>query len=860
MSRLALICLLSLAVMPVAGGGEEPAQCLTWSRLPELPGTTGLGGPFAGISDGVLIVAGGANFPDAPPWESGDKIWHDRIYVLEKDAPDWMTGFALDRPLAYGASITMDDGIVLIGGCDAERSYDSVTLLRWDRDSRKPVLQPLPPLPEPSAFHAAGLIGDTIYVAAGRRSNDPMDLEKAFWTLNLSQTQDARKWIELESWPGPARIKAVAAVQSTGGGQSCFYLFSGKTPVRNEAGEIDLRYLTDGYRFDPGAAEGEAAWKRVADLPHPVAAACGMSSGQSHILVFSGSTGRHIGKPVEERPEFPPGILAYHAITDTWTAAGEIPRSVVTTAACRWDGNIVIASGEIRPGVRTPAVQVAEPASARLDFGWVNYAVLFTFLLLLIGMGIFFSRREKTTRDFFLAGKRIPWWAAGLSIYATQLSAITFVATPAIAYATNWLVYPSYFTIFLMAPVVIMFYLPFFRRLDMTTAYEYLERRFGVAVRIFGSASFIVFQLGRMAIVVYLPALALSAITGMDIYVCILHMGLLATAYTVLGGMEAVIWTDVIQVVVLLGGFLIGLIIIVAGEGGPGRILETAIADGKLTLFTSSASFTELATWSLLLGAFALQFGPYTTDQAVVQRYMTTKDERAAARGVWLNGIISVPTGALFFAMGTCLYIFFKNHPDLLTVGMQNDQVFPLFIARKLPPGVSGLIIAGIFAASMSSLDSSMHSIATAFTTDFYRRFKGGASDRECLRLARGIIIVLGILTVIAASALARYDIKSLFLFFQGLLGLLSSSLAGIFILAIFTRRASAAGALTGALTSVALLFYVTRFTDINFYLYAVIGTAACVAVGYAASLAMPGAGKDLAGLTWFTRIKEQNR
>jgi Na+/proline symporter len=154
----------------------------------------------------------------------------------------------------------------------------------------------------------------------------------------------------------------------------------------------------------------------------------------------------------------------------------------------------------------------------------------------------------------------------------------------------------------------------------------------------------------------------------------------------------------------------------------------------------------------------------------------------------------------------------------------------------------------------MSSLDSSMHSISTALTTDFYRRFKKNVTDRACLSLARWIIIALGILTVLGASALARFDIKSLFLFFQGLLGLLSSSLVGIFILAVFTRRAHSAGVMTGAIASVALLFYVTRYTDLNFYLYAVVGIATCVVVGYGTSLLIPGAAKDLTGLTFATR------
>jgi len=855
-ARTAAWLFICLALCAFLQAEEEEGQSLTWSQLSELPGTPGLGGPFVGVHNGALIVAGGANFPDAPPWEGGSKVWYSGIYVLEEDADRWLKGYELDAPLAYGAALSLDEGVLLIGGCDADKAHDSVTLLQWDLEENEVVRKSLPPLPMPLAFPAAGRIGSTVYVAAGQRSTDPCDCEKAFFALDLARPEGERQWIELQAWPGSSRIKAVAAVQSQGNGEPCFYLFSGEVPTRNAEGGIDRRYVEDAYRFNPAAPPGEPSWIRVADLPRPAAAGSAVAVGQSHIALFSGSTGEHILEPPAGQPEFPAKVLAYHTITDTWAAAGPMPQGVVTTGACRRDGKIVIASGEIRPGVRTPMVQVAKPVAGRFAFGFWNTLILVLYLTLLVGMGFYFSRREKSTDDFFLAGKRIPWWAAGLSIYATQLSAITFVATPAIAYGTNWLIFPTYFLFLLMAPVVIRFYLPFFRRLNVTTAYEYLERRFSVSVRLFGSLSFTVFQLGRMAVVVYLPALALSAITGMGIHFCIVLMGVLATIYTVLGGMEAVVWTDVIQVFVLLGGFLSGLLLVIFSEGGPGAIFETALSEGKLTLFTGSMSFTELATWSLLLGSFALQFGPYTTDQAVVQRYMTTRDEKAAAKGIWLNGIISVPSGFLFFAMGTCLYIFFKNHPDLLTVGMQNDQVFPLFIARKLPPGISGLIIAGIFAASMSSLDSSMHSIATAITTDFYRRFRKGATDRSSLLLARSIVISLGVLAIVMASVLASFDIKSLFLFFQGLLGLLSSSLVGIFMLAIFTRRAHAAGVLIGAVASIAVLFYVTQFTTINFFLYAVIGIVVCVSVGYAASLILPGRTGDLTGLTYATRDK----
>ncbi len=405
-----------------------------------------------------------------------------------------------------------------------------------------------------------------------------------------------------------------------------------------------------------------------------------------------------------------------------------------------------------------------------------------------------------------------------------------------------------------MAPIVVVFYLPFFRRLNVTTAYEYLERRFNVAARLFGSLSFVVFQFGRMAVVVYLPALALSAVTGMNIYACIIAMGMLATVYTVLGGMEAVIWTDVLQVVVLWGGMLLTLALIFLDVGGLSAVFETARADAKFTMFNWTWETTQMATWLIILGNFVLQFGPYTTDQAVIQRYMTTKDERAAARSIWLNGILTIPFALIFFSLGTALYVYFKSHPELLSIGMENDKIFPLFVSEKLPPGISGLVIAGIFAASMSSLDSSMHSVATALTIDFYRRFRPAAPDASCLKLARALTIVAGVAGTLLALALATYDIKSLFFLFQKLLGLVGSGLVAMFILGIFTRRANTIGALAGAISSIAILYYVAFHTSVHFYLYAIIGIGSAIIIGYAVSLMTPTSVRDLAGLTWYTR------
>ena len=359
-----------------------------------------------------------------------------------------------------------------------------------------------------------------------------------------------------------------------------------------------------------------------------------------------------------------------------------------------------------------------------VNFGIVNYLTLAAYLSLIIWMGWYFSKRNTSSDDYFLGGKRVPWWAAGLSIYATMLSAITYLSQPALAFSFDWQAYLGYFGILIMAPVVIAFYLPFYRKLNITTAYEYLEKRFDLATRMFGSISFVLFQLARMGIVVYLPALALSTVIGMDIYVAIVLMGILAIIYTVLGGIEAVIWTDVLQVAVLILGLIAGMTFVIIEMNDFSGIISTAVHDDKLRMFDWRFSTTEIVTWSMFIGSIALNIAPYTTDQAVVQRYLTTPSEQEAKKSIWLSGLLAVPAGLLIFGMGTFLYVYFKGHPELINIGMENDRIFPLFIANQLPAGVAGLVIAGIFSASMSSLDSSMHSVSTVVTVDFYKRFR----------------------------------------------------------------------------------------------------------------------------------------
>ena len=840
---------------------EQAPTVLEWSQLPPLPDPIGLAGPFAGVSNDVLIIAGGANFPDGPFWEGNPKLWHDKVFALTDPQGNWISDFKLPRPLGYGVSLTWNDKVVCLGGGDKDRHYADVFMLNWT--GNKLEIIPLPPMPGPCAFSAGVLVNNIVYVAGGQETPSSTEALRNFWALDLSGDAQNMKWEQLEPWPGKARILPVMAAQ-----EGDVFLISGARLYKGTDGKATREFLTDCYRYNPQSKR----WKRIADTPRPIVAAPnpGMPLGHAHILFLSGDDGENFFRAAElkdKHPGFSPDLFVYNTITDTWTKMGEFPKNIpsdlgkyrnagtwppVTTTITKWKGQYVVPAGEARPGVRTPKVLWAKPTSIAGSFGRLNWVVLGAYLVVLIGMGLYFFKREKTTNDFFLAGRRIPWWAAGLSIFGTQLSAITFLAMPARAYATDWVLLILNIGICASAPFIIYLYLPFFRRLNIITAYEYLEKRFHVSIRILGSLSFITFQLGRMGIVVLLPALALSAVTGMNVYLCIALMGLLSTIYTVVGGMEAVIWTDVLQAIVLIGGAIIALGIIIANlDGGFSDLISIGLENHKFNLAHLNWDWTSDALIVVILGAiFTNSLVPYTTDQAVIQRYLTTPDEKQAAKAIWVNGFLAIFAGVLFLLVGTGLFVFYKANPQRLVPIEKTDQIFALFISRQMPPGLAGLVIAGVFAAAMSSLDSSMHSISTAVTTDFVRRFRPNLAESTYLLFARCLIIALGISGTAIAMLMASIEIKYLWDFSLGIMGLLGGTLAGLFMLGIFTRKVGVLHAWIGAITSFFTLLYVKLGTDLNGLLYGVIGVTTCFVTACLLSRILPTKITKMAGLT----------
>ncbi len=419
---------------------------------------------------------------------------------------------------------------------------------------------------------------------------------------------------------------------------------------------------------------------------------------------------------------------------------------------------------------------MADKMAFKKGFGPVAWSVLTLYFLLMAGMAWYFMRKKKTTADYFTGGGKIPWYVAGMSIFATMLSSISFLALPAQCYVSDWRYYPLTLGIFALAPVVIYFYLPFFRRLRVASAYEYLERRFNAAVRLFASGAYVVFMVSRVAIVTLLPALALNAMTGVSIDGCILVCGAATIVYCAFGGFEAVVWSDFVQGIVLVTGAIAIFVALIMGtDGGLAGAWASAFANGKTTLLDLRLVATEPVLWVVVVLAIIENLSTYTSDQCVIQRYMSVKDEKAAARSIWFNGIFTVFVCAVFFSIGTALWTYYRSHPEML------DPILPFFIVSGLPPALAGLVAAALFAATISTLSANLSSAATALTADFVLKFRPSTTPEAQMRWGRIFTFATGILGVVAALVLAHTETRSLFDKFKEFISVLTAGLAGMF-------------------------------------------------------------------------------
>ncbi len=477
----------------------------------------------------------------------------------------------------------------------------------------------------------------------------------------------------------------------------------------------------------------------------------------------------------------------------------------------------------------------------------IDLTIIVAYLAVVVGLGLWLGRNRTTTDEFMAAGRSLPGWAIGLSMFGSYISSISFLANPGKAYDTNWNFFAFSLATPIAAAIAVRWFVPFYRRTGEVSAYEHLEHRFGPWARTYAVVCFLLVQMARTGTIVYLLALAISPLTGWNVVTTIVLTGVVMTAYTFLGGIVAVVWTGVLQSAVLVAGTLICLFSVVfAVPGGFGEIVRVGTAEGKFSLGGFGSSLTDSTFWVVLVYGLAINVGNFATDQSYVQRYITARSDREARKSVWLTALLYVPSAAIFFFIGTGLFVFYRQQPELLGSIAKPDEVLPVFISHELAGGMAGLVIAAIFAASM---DSNLNSMATLTYCDLYQRYwNPTASEREAMFVLRAATVGWGVICTCVALAMTRAE-TILDVWWQ-LAGIFSSGILGLFLLGFISRRVGSRLAAFSVALGVAVILWATLSqTDhwptqwdvirnpFNNLLTIVLGTITILALGLGGSL-----------------------
>ncbi|RIN28589.1 sodium:solute symporter [Staphylococcus succinus] len=498
----------------------------------------------------------------------------------------------------------------------------------------------------------------------------------------------------------------------------------------------------------------------------------------------------------------------------------------------------------------------------QIGFGLWNWVAVIVYLGIMLLVGVYFTKRaSQNTDSFFTGGGRLPSWAIGFSIYATTLSAITFMSTPEKAFLTDWSYIVGNIAIVAIIPLLIYFYVPFFKKLKVTSAYEYLEARFGPSVRVIGSMLFVLFHLGRVAIVIYLPTLAITSVSDMNPFLVASLVGILCILYTFLGGFEGVVWSDFIQGVILLCGaaaiIILGVIHI---QGGMGTVVSDAIEHKKIVSVDNwKLNSAAAAIPIIFLGNIFNNLHQYTASQDVVQRYQASDSLKETTKSLWMNGALALISAPLFYGMGTMMYSFY-NHESTLPKGFNTSSVVPYFILTEMPPFVAGLLIAAIFAAAQSTISSSLNSISACLSIDIKHRFFGKGNEKHEVSFARWMIIISGIIGFGMSIYLIASDSNDLWDLFLLITGLVGVPLAGVFAVGIFTKRTNTFGVIMGLIFGVVFAYIFNGIGGGNSpFFVSIISFAVAFVFSYLISLVVPGKKKDIKGLTIFDKNEQSN-
>ncbi|MEN8187443.1 MAG: sodium/solute symporter [Bacteroidota bacterium] len=448
--------------------------------------------------------------------------------------------------------------------------------------------------------------------------------------------------------------------------------------------------------------------------------------------------------------------------------------------------------------------------------GLIDTSILVLYGLILVGMGIYFFRKTKTSEDFMVAGRGIPAWAAGIAVMSAYTSSISYIAVPGKAFDSNW--HPLIFALSAI-PVtwfVTKYVIPHYRKNNIISVYKYLEDKIGEWGRVYASFSFLLFMVGRIAVILYLSSLLLVSFIDMDIRMLIFLIGVVTIIYTLMGGMEAVIWTDVMQSVVMIGGILFaGYLLTTEVFSKPEFLIQNAFDVDKFSLGDTSFSLSSRTIWVMIIYGVSENVRNLIADQNYTQKYSSVPTEKKAKRSVWIAMLIYLPLTAIFLYIGTTLFAFYSGSANTLDPSIvKGDQVFPYFIATELPVGIKGLIIAAILAASMSTVDSALNSSATVLFLDYYKKyFRKDATEEKSINFLRWTTVFWGILGI--AFALLMIKAKSALDVWWQISGIFGGGILGLFLLAIFNVKISRTQGIISVIFSILIIIWGTFLRDL---------------------------------------------
>lgn len=585
-------------------------------------------------------------------------------------------------------------------------------------------------------------------------------------------------------------------------------------------------------------------WVDASRLPGQLVPGAARAVGQAHLLFVVGD---HEARRV----------VTYYAITRVWAELGKTTFTGMHPGMA-WGNGLLLAQA-VGQHLTLSLVELVPNKLLLRPLDWV---MIVFYLVLIASIGVYCFQREKkqSTAEFFVGSRTIPFWAAGISLYATNSSSIGYIATTAKAFATNWQYLLGNIFGALGLVFVAVWIVPVLRRLELMSVFTYLDQRFHKSVRLAASGFCIVMHLsGRLSVILFLPALAIATITGLNVIWSILIMGLVTIGYTALGGMRAVIWTDLAQVVVKVGGLIFAVGFIVSRlDGGVTEFVATATADDKFKMIDWSFDLTKATVWCFIFLTLLETVLTFPKDQILMQRVFTTKSAKEAGRSVWVFAVMVIPASALFYFIGTGLYVFYHSHPERMNPLLPVDATFPLFIAAELPTGVTGLMIAGLFSAAMATSSSILNSVSTMVSVDFYEKIARKPNQAFSIRLAEWVTVLAGCIGMGLAILLSRFSINSFLDTSIELVGLFGGAFGGAYTLGMFTRRANWQGVLIGMIVSFLLTFAVWWVKLVHPFLYLAISILVSIVVGYLASYFFPAPTEEsLAGLTILTPRKK---